>query len=215
MRAVFIGAGSLTVMAARLLLRRDHEVIIIEKDKDTIDELSSELDCGFIHGDGGKPAILREVSPKDTDVLFCLTSSDQANILASLVGRSLGFERVITKIEDPEYEHICIELGLENTIIPSRTIGRYLADMLEGQDPLQLSTMIRDEARTFSFVVRGEGGNTIEELELPGDSRVISIYRGEKLILPDTETKLKKDDEVVIITRRDNLEELHERWSGS
>ena len=215
MRAVFIGAGSLTVMAARLLLGRDHEVIIIEKDKDTIDELSSELDCGFIHGDGGKPAILREVSPKDTDVLFCLTSSDQANILASLVGRSLGFERVITKIEDPEYEHICIELGLENTIIPSRTIGRYLADMLEGQDPLQLSTMIRDEARTFSFVVREEGGNTIEELELPGDSRVISIYRGEKLILPDTETKLKKDDEVVIITRRDNLEELHERWSGS
>lgn len=214
MRAVFIGAGSLTVMAARLLLKRDHEVIIIEKDKETIDDLSSELDCGFIHGDGGKPAILREADPGDTDVLFCLTSSDQANILASLVGRSLGFERVITKIEDPEYEHICIELGLENPIIPSRTIGRYLADMLEGQDPLELSTMIRDEARTFSFVVREEDGNSIEELDLPGDSRVIGIYRGDKLIIADDESKLKKDDEVVIITRRENLEELHQRWSS-
>jgi len=214
MRAVFIGAGSLTVMAARLLLKRDHEVIIIEQDKQTIDDLSSDLDCGFIHGDGGKPAILREVDPKDTDVLFCLTSSDQANILASLVGRSLGFQRVITKIEDPEYEHICIELGLENPIIPSRTIGRYLADMLEGQDPLELSTMIRDEARTFSFVVREEDGDSIEDLDLPGDSRVISIYRGDKLIIADDKTKLKKDDEVVIITRRENLEELHQRWSS-
>lgn len=215
MRAVFIGAGSLTVMAARLLLKRDHEVIVIEKNRETIDDLSSELDCGFVHGDGGKPAILREADPKDTDVLFCLTSSDQANILASLVGRSLGFERVITKIEDPEYEHICIELGLDNTIIPSRTIGRYLADMLEGQDPLELSTMIRDEARTFSFVVREEDGQSIEQLKLPGESRVISIYRGDKLILPDTDTHLKRDDEVVIITRRENLEELRERWSAS
>jgi trk system potassium uptake protein TrkA len=215
MRAVFIGASSLTIMAAHLLLKRNHEVVIIEQDKSIIDELSSELDCGFINGDGGKPAILKEVDPKDTDVLFCLTSSDQANILASLVGRSLGFKRIITKIEDPEFEHICIELGLENTIIPSRTIGRYLADMLEGQDPLELSTMIRDEARTFSFVVREGDPKSIAELKLPTESRVIIIYRDNKLVVPDDSSKLKKDDEVVIITRRENLDQLHERWGSS
>ena len=93
MRVVFIGAGVLSVATARYLLKRGNEVVIIERDKSRIDELSQELDCGFLHGDGSKPALLREADPDHTHTLFCLTNSDQANIIASLVGRSLGFER--------------------------------------------------------------------------------------------------------------------------
>jgi trk system potassium uptake protein TrkA len=128
MRAVFLGGGALSVMTARVLLNRAHEVIIIEQDKDRIDVLSDEFACGFIHSDGSNPAILRETDPRDVDFLFCLTSNDQINIIASLVGRSLGFKRVITKIEAPEFEHICVE-GLKDTIAPGQThrplSGRY------------------------------------------------------------------------------------------
>lgn len=213
MRAVFVGAGSLAVMTAHLLLKRGHEVIMIERNKDRIDALSHEIDCGFLHGDGSKPAMLREADPGNTDILYCLTGNDQANIIASLVGRSLGFGRVITKIEDPEFEHICIELGLENTIIPARTTGRYLADMFEGKDPLELSTMIRDEARAFSFVARADDELTVAELSLPDMSRVVCIYREDKFIVPDDKTKLKAGDEVVVITHRKNLSELEQRWA--
>ncbi len=129
MRAVFVGASSLSLMTANLLLKRGHEVVIIERNKEYIAELSETLDCGYLHGDGDKPALLKEADPDNTDVLFCLTGDDRSNILASLVGRSLGFKRVVTRIEDPELEHICLELGLEDTIIPARTIGRFLADI--------------------------------------------------------------------------------------
>jgi trk system potassium uptake protein TrkA len=199
-------------MTARLLLKRGHEVVIVERDKEQIEALSDELDCGFLHGDGSKPAILRETDPAQTDVLFCLTGNDQANIIASLVGRSLEFARVVTKIEDPEFEHICIELGLEDTIIPARTIGRHLADMFEGQDPLELSTMIRDEARAFSFVARAEDEVAVERLDLPEPSRIVCIYRDDKFIAPDQDTKLKAGDEVVVVTHRKNLPALQERW---
>lgn len=212
MRAVLVGAGSLGVMTAQLLLERGHEVIIVESEKQRIDALGRELDCGFLHGDGSKPAILREADPGGTDVLYCLTGNDQANIIASLVGRSLGFGRVITKIQDPEFEHICIELGLENTIIPARTIGRHLADMFEGRDPLELSTMIRDEARVFSFVVRKEDEMRIGDLALPAKSRVICIYREDKFLLADEDTALETGDEVVVIAHRDSLAELTKRW---
>jgi len=128
MRAVFIGAGSLAVVTAKLIRERGEEVVIIEQDKERIDALADELDCGFLHGDGSKPAMLREANPEGTDVLFALTGNDQANILASLVGRSLGFKRVVTKIDDYEFEHICKELGLEDVIVPTRTVGRFLAE---------------------------------------------------------------------------------------
>jgi trk system potassium uptake protein TrkA len=183
-------------------------VVIIERNKEVIQELSLELDCGFLHGDGSKPAILREANPDHTDTLLCLTNSDQANIIASLVGRSLGFKRVVTKIDDPEFEHICLELGLEDTIIPARTVGRHLADMCEGRDPLEISTMIRDEARAYSFVVRTDQAGPLAEFKLPEQTRVVCIYRQERFILPEPDTQLKAEDEVVLLTNRDRLSDL-------
>jgi trk system potassium uptake protein TrkA len=210
MRAVFVGASALAVMTARSLLKRKHEVVIIERDRERIDTLTTELDCGFLHGDGSKPAVLREADPEQTDVLFCLTDNDQSNIIASLVGRSLGFARVVTRIEDPAFEHICIELGLTDTIIPARTIGRYLADMFEGLDLLELSSMIKDEARVFSFVVHEQLAGPIEQLALPKESRVVCLYRGGKFMLPDGEMPLEIGDEVLLITHRKNLAALGE-----
>jgi trk system potassium uptake protein len=213
MCAVFIGTTTLSLMTVRILLKRGHEVVIIEKDKEKIEALSEDFDCGFLHGDGSKPVNLKETEPNSSDVLFCLTGNDQTNIIASLVGRSLGFTRIITRIEDPEFEHICIELGLLDTIIPVRTIGSHLADMIEGRDPLELSTMIRSEARVFSFVARDEDVKTISGLELPDDSRVICVYRDNELLIPKDDTSLKTNDEVIIITHLKNLASLENRWS--
>jgi len=205
MRVVFVGADGLSVATAELLIARGHEVVIIDRDKDVIEALSDHLDCGFVHGDGSRPAILREASPRGSDLLLCLTGDDQTNILASLVGRSLGFERVVTKIEDQELEHICLELGLEDTIVPSRTIARYLADTAEGLNLLELSAMVKHGARVLSFVVREDQQHPIEELELPERSRVVCLYRAERFVLPAPDTRLRTDDELVIIAHIDEV----------
>jgi trk system potassium uptake protein TrkA len=212
MKAIFVGASALTVMTVRMLLKRGHEAVIIDAKREKIESLANELDCGFIAGDGSKPAILKEANPGEADILLCLTNDDRSNILASLVGRSLGFERIVTRIEDPELEHICIELGLEDTIIPARTIGRLLSDMVEGHDPMVLSTLIRDEARIFSFVLHEKDEGTMKELKLSERSRVICVYRDDKFLIPSDDEKLKTGDEIFIITHSDQLSALKERW---
>lgn len=212
MRAVFVGASTLAVTTARRLLAGGHEVVIVDSDRERIDALSAELDCGFLHGDGSKPALLREADPQSTDWLFCLTGNDQTNILSSLVGRSLGFRRVVTKIEDSEFEHLCLELGLEDIIIPTRTIGRYLFDMFEGRDHMEIIALIKGEARAFSFVARAEDEKPIAELGLPEGSRVMFFYRNERFTLPEPDSTLKRGDEVMIVTHSRNLEALRARW---
>jgi trk system potassium uptake protein TrkA len=213
MRVAFVGAGNLSVMTARNLLEHGHEVVIIEQDKARIDELSSTLDCGYLHGDGSRPAVLRQADPEHTDVLFCLTGNDQINIIASLVGRSLGFSRVVTKVDDPELELICTELGLGHTIVPTRTISRFLTDMVGGRDILELSTMIKGEARVFSFVAGKDDEGPVSELKMPDSARVICYYREGKFTLADGESKLKEGDEAVVLTHSKNLSELKERWA--
>jgi trk/ktr system potassium uptake protein len=213
MRLVFVGASEHTVRTARILLDRGHDVVIIEADRAVIDALTGKLDCGFLHGDGSKPAILREADPKHTDVLFCLTNNDKDNIIASLVGRSLGFQRVVTSIEDPEFDTICVELGLENTIIPSLTIGRYLADMAGGTNILELSTAIKGDARVFAFVLEDEQVATIADLDLPADAKAICFYRKEEFVLAEPDSALRPGDEVIILTHSRSLPALRDRWA--
>lgn len=212
MRIVFVGASELTRRTAQLLIDASHEVVIIERDRQTIEDLEQTMDCGFLHGDGSKPALLREAGPKQTDMLYCLTDDDHTNMIASLVGRSLGFPRVITRIEDPELDTICQELGLEDTTIPSLTISRYLADMAKGLNILELSTAIKNEARFFSFVLDDETIRRVADLDLPPEARVVCLYRDGEFQLADEESKIHQGDEVVILTHSKNLLALHERW---
>lgn len=215
MRIVFIGTNKISLNTGRTLIDDGHEIIFIELDKEKIDQLADELDCGFIHGDGSAPDTLQEVDPEQTDVLFCLTNNDKDNIIAGLVGRSLGFSKTIIKIEDFAYEHICTELGLEDVIVPTRTISRYLVDLIMERDTSELKNVLKDDARFFTFVAgEEEDGMSLGELQLPDHARIICYYRDNSFNLAGENASLKDGDEVVILTRQDSIEALQEKWPG-
>lgn len=212
MRVVLIGATDTALRIAQSLVKDNHEVVIVEIDREKIEVFSEKVDCSFLHGDGSKPDILREAEPEQTHVLFCLTDSDQTNIIASLVGRSLGFDRVVTSIRDPAFEPICLELGLKDTIIPSRTIARYLTDMVTREDAADPATVVKDEARFFTFVARREEEGPAGELALPKEANVVCFYREGRFHLTENDTILREGDEVLLLTHRRNLEALRERF---
>ena len=213
MRIVFSGAGPMTVITSRKLIEGRHEVIIIEVDGAKIEELSEELDCSFVHGDASKPGILSQVDPKDCDLLFCLTNSDQVNIITALLGRSMGFKRVIPSIEDVELQQLCSELKLEDTIIPVQTTSQYLEDMVAGLDNVQLSTFLKNGARLFTFVAGKEEAVDADSIDLPEKTSFLFYYRDDEFYKVDEGTSFKEGDEVVILTRSESLSELEDRWT--
>ncbi|MCX8048056.1 MAG: TrkA family potassium uptake protein [Methylohalobius sp.] len=201
MRVVFVGASATNVACARLLIKRRHEVIIIERDPRRIQELSQELDCGFILGDGTYPHILEEASPASADALICTTGVDQNNILASLVGKTLKIRRVFTTLEDPEFEKVALALGLTEILVPVRTIGRYLADAVEGRDILQLATLLKGDAYLFSLAIPAAWAGPVHRLSLPEQARPVWLYRSDKLLFADPELELQEGDELVILAQ--------------
>jgi len=211
MRIVFSGANHTAIKAAESLIKQGHEIILIEIDREKIDALSDELDCSFIHGDAGKPAILEEVAPEQCDFLFCFTDNDKANIITSLLGRSMGFDRIITCIQDEDLLSLCDELGLADIVIPNRTMSQYMTNIVEGLDSVEISTLLRGKTRFFSFINK-DGKVPISDLELPENSKVLYYYRDDEYCFPDDDTTFTKGDEIVILTSSDHLEELIEKW---
>jgi len=215
MRAAFIGSNSLTLSTAELLLEDGHEVIIIERTRDRINELSDRLDAGFVQGDGTLPDVLRDAEPENTDVLFCLMESDQTNILAGLIGRSLGFSRVVPRVNDPQFQRIAAELGLEDTVMPNRAVAAHLKQLLSGGKSLELSSVLRGEAAIFSLTISDAEKGPLEELDLPERTRIVCLYRNEQFYLPGEVKATKAGDEVILITSHQQLSELEQRFERS
>lgn len=212
MRLVFIGAGQLTLNIVRMLVDKGHDVVIIEQDRARIEELTEELDVGFLHGDGAKPMILREAKPEDSDALLCLTNDDEDNILAALVGRQLGFPRVIPKIQEADFLGICQELGLENTIIPDQTMARHIVDLVVAGADVDLSSFVGGGVRFYSFEVTEDEAGPCQSLDLPDKTRPIVIQRDEDFEVADDVDEVKAGDRVLLVTHVDHLPELRQRW---
>ena len=208
MRCVFIGAGTLSVLTAEMLLKKGAEVVIIEKDEELIQSLAEKIDCGFIHADGSNPDVLKEVDPHNTDVLFSISSSDQTNILASLLGRSLGFKRIFTKIDDPGYRHICVELGLQDLLEPEQEIAESLVDNISGQHTVMLGSILQGDVRFYHAVLGEACVEKISTLNLPKNTLVIAVVRDEHSLIASSDLALKAGDEVVCLTTDEQFEKL-------
>lgn len=211
MRAVFVGASALTVETARLSLSQGIDVVIIEEDKEKLEKLADQLDCGLVQGDGSRPSVLEEIDPRSTDCLFCLTNSDQDNIIASLVGKQLGFGRVITKVEDQDFESVCQRLALQDTIVPQREAARRLTDVAAGRVGFMLSALLRGDLRLYALALPDTPPDRLRDLDVPNDTHVIAIARGDVMHLPSPDMELQAGDQVVVLTRNTSLGKLGQR----
>ena len=213
MKVAVVGASALGVATARSLIAHGHEVVLVDLDRDRLEELVDELDCGFVHGDGTRPAILHEADPAGTGLLYCLTDNDQSNILAALVGRSLGFGRVVARVESPDFEHLCMELGLGDVVVPDRYVADVLAGMVEGEQSNQLSGYLRGPARLFGFVAAADEAGPVADLKPPAGARLACVYRAGDMLAPGDDAVLAVGDEVVLLAHERTFETLTQRWS--
>jgi trk system potassium uptake protein TrkA len=214
MRVVLIGASALAFHTAEALIENRHQVLIIEKDKTRIEELSTRLDCAFLHGDGSQPDLLREADPSHTDVLMCLTSRDQTNIIAGLVARNLGYARVVTVIEEVDFEGLCEELGLTETFIPLRKISHQLVELTEEPTAAPaLNALFKHDAALRALAL-GSGEYTLQQLDLPEGCRVVGFYRQQALLFPDAQTRFQTGDELLILAQEDSLKALDKRLTA-
>lgn len=210
MHVVIVGASRFGVATAAKLIGDGHNVVLIDENRERLDAVADELDCGMIRGDGTMPNILREAHG-DTggDVLVCLTNQSDVNILAAVVGRSIGYRRVIPQIVNRELLKICDELGLGDVITPHETIARAIADSIEDEQDVKPTLRLQNDLKIESFEVESHiDGCRLGDLELPEECRPVALIRGERERLVGDDTELRSEDIVMFVVARDSEDKL-------
>jgi len=90
MTVIIIGAGVTGAELARRLIARKHNVVLIERDKETARHAANRLDCTVTEASGNDPHVLTEAHIQKADALVAVTDSDELNMIICGVAESLA-----------------------------------------------------------------------------------------------------------------------------
>ncbi len=121
---IVVGCGRLGAHLANLLSQSGHRVVVIDRDKESFSNLSSEAFSGFkVEGDASEPETLRQAKIGQADLLIAATREDNVNIMVALVAKkSFGVKNVMARVYDTRREGLYREMGLE-TVSPILLAG--------------------------------------------------------------------------------------------
>ena len=209
MHITILGASRFGVATAQHLIDEGHEVVLIDRDRARLDELADELDCGMVCGDGTLPSTLRDAYGDGSDALVALTNEDDVNILAAVVGRAVGFDRVIPQIVRPELLTVVEELDLDDVITPHDSLAKSIVGSLTEHSEVDADLSLHRELRLVHHIVpQAFDGKTIGEIELPEGARAVAHSGRERENLAEDDVKLAKGDKLMFVTRKEATEKL-------
>lgn len=207
MRVIILGASRFGAAIAERLIEADHEVVLIDKDRDRLQKLAETVDCGMVEGDGTLPSVLRDVFRDEDDAFIAVTNASDDNILASVVARSVGFGRVIPQITSMELMDVCEELDLTEAINPHATVAESICTGLEDRTEVDTDATLHNElALKRVSVPEAMVGKRVADVDLPEGTRPIAIIRDETEHFAEADRELKLNDFLLIVAERDGLD---------
>ena len=103
MKIIIVGCGKVGFTLAQSLTNEKHNVILVDKNQEVLDNAVSSIDCMSVEGNGAIQSVLIEAQVETSDYLIACTSSDEINILTCLMARKSSKCRTIARIRNPEY----------------------------------------------------------------------------------------------------------------
>ncbi|MDP2044224.1 MAG: NAD-binding protein [Candidatus Omnitrophota bacterium] len=218
MYILIIGAGKVGYFLAKRLCQGKHTVSIVDKDRLICEEAAKELGALVINGDGCDPKILEEAGIQRADVLAAVTGDDEDNlIICQLAKEKFNLQRTVGRVNNPDNEHTFSELGIDVPVDSTKIIAKIIEEEVSFSDFVNLMSfkrgklaIVRVDLPEDSPVINKE----VKDIIMPLDAVLVSILRGEEVILPKGNTVLKPGDDVIAITLIGNEPQLLNLLAG-
>jgi len=220
MYIIIIGGGKVGYYLARALLDEGHELLVVEKDAARTEFIRSELGSVCVRGDGCEVTTLTEVGTGRADMFIAVTGDDEDNLISCQAAKhKFNVPRAVARINNPKNEAIFKKLGIDVTISSTNLI----LENIEEEVPTHPITHLLDIKEKGLEIVEIKIpphsttiGKTIKELKLPRKSVLSLIIRNrQKPFVPDDNTVLEAEDQIVAVTTPESEEALGTALRGS
>jgi trk system potassium uptake protein len=205
-KIVVIGAGQVgtTIVDA---LHEEHELTVVDVDEARLQALSHRYDVTTLEANGASRRALEEAGLREAGLMIACTSRDEANLIAAMFARTVSPEtKTAIRTTDEEYLDVWRERQLDVDQIVSSELETAIAiSQIIGVPAARQTDVFADgQVQIVEFDVQPGAsedliGKQLREAQIPRDSKVASIIRGGKAIVPRGTESIQPGDRVIVI----------------
>ncbi len=202
-RVFILGGKQIGIEVAQKLEKKDVSVKIFEQNAERCERISQILKKSIvIHADGTEEAILAEENIQGVSAFLALMGDDEDNIMASLLARKLGVQKVIALINRLNYLPMVQRLGITTAVSPRlAAVDRVLRYIRKGR-VISVTSFREEEAESIELIAAPGSrvvGKKLKDLHLPRECIVGAICRPSgELIVPRGDDSINAGDRVII-----------------
>lgn len=214
MRIVIIGAGQVGSFLARNLSSA-HEIVVIEKDRETVERLREVLDVLIIEGDGDNPEILKQAEIEKSDIMLAVSGDDKTNILASSWSAAVGVPKIIVRIRDRNYLDYpkILERPKVYIVHPGAIMAEKIISLISSPYAWKTETLAMGKIKMLKLKVEENTPIVGRQLKDLGPAKAwifVALSKNGEITIPTGETRLQPGDYIFALGVPDVLSKLKE-----
>ncbi|WP_276880818.1 NAD-binding protein [Anaerococcus tetradius] len=221
MNIIILGAGKVGSYLTSDLAEDDHDILVIDHDKDVLDKLIAANDIMGIVGDGRDPEVLIDANAANCDLFIAISLSDDVNLIASTMAKKMGAKNIIIRLRDPYYikhREIIEEITSATMIVnPESIAAKDIQRALKYSHALNVEGFFRDQAIMMEIVI-GEGsslaGSRISDLNAYSANyhTLIGIVNNNgRISIPHGSYVLEKGEKIYVIGEREGVDRFYKQ----
>ena len=216
---VILGATAIGVNTARSLeMAGKKNIRIIETDQEKCTNTLRDLNyTRIMNGNTTDPHLLSNENVGRADVLMVLDSTDEVNLLASLMGRNYGSKKIISEFSMPDYESIFKLAGIHSSIGFYRIIANDITKKLISDEEALVQMRYSNEL-FFSLTLNEKSpaiGKRFGDIKLPLGCRITHIIRDGRRAVPRMDTEFKPNDKILLFSYMIKLDRIQKIFKAT
>jgi trk system potassium uptake protein TrkA len=197
---------------ANLLSQGGKDVVVIDKNAASFERLGRTFNGLTLLGNGFDLRLLKQAGVEKADAFCAVTNGDNTNLVSAQVAKKIfKVPKVIARVYDPQRAQIYSTLGLD---VISGTV--LLASMLRDKIIESRFSSYLIEAKDLGVieieVKNGLVGNTIQDINMPGEFLVVAIRTMRGVVIPQPDTVLKEKDVLMAVVQVTSLKKVREKF---
>ncbi|MFW9804942.1 MAG: Trk system potassium transporter TrkA, partial [Candidatus Thorarchaeota archaeon] len=206
------GGGRIGYYVAKQLEGSDINVKIIEKDAERCKFLSKTLGkVTCLHGDGSDRVLLEEENISNMDVFAAVSNNEELNIMSALLAKRLGAKKIIIIVNRTDYIPLAHGLGIESVLSPRLITASSILRYVRMGEILSLTTVAEDMAEILEAGVKVGaliGGSKIKDANIPRNSLVGAIIKGDHVVIPSGDDTIEEGDRIIVFASRESIKNV-------
>jgi len=206
MRIIIVGGGNVGYYLVKTLMAEKHHIMLIDSNRTRCERIENAFGGAYVevtHGDGTSADCLRDAGIYHAEALIAVTGQDQNNLVSCQLAKDyFGVKRTIARVKNPKNIRVFEQLGVDSVISSTARIAGSIDQELDWADVNALLTKQATHVRVREALVDPESpynNKRLNEIGLPKGMIVVCIVRDGEAVIPDGNSVLKPDDNVVIL----------------